>query len=62
MSAGATTLGGSARGALSNPADDLRRLERATAELQAPFAVVDLDAFWFNAAEMERRAAAPRPC
>lgn len=33
------------------------RLERATAELQAPFAVVDLDAFWANAADMERRAA-----
>jgi D-serine deaminase-like pyridoxal phosphate-dependent protein len=33
------------------------RLERATAELEAPFAVVDLDAFWRNAADMERRAA-----
>jgi D-serine deaminase-like pyridoxal phosphate-dependent protein len=40
--------------------DDLRRLERATAELEPPFALVDLDAFWFNAAEMERRAA-PKP-
>jgi D-serine deaminase-like pyridoxal phosphate-dependent protein len=36
---------------------DLARLERATAELEAPFAVVDLDAFWRNAADMERRAA-----
>jgi D-serine deaminase-like pyridoxal phosphate-dependent protein len=36
------------------------RLERATAELQAPFALVDLDALWANAADMERRAA-PKP-
>ncbi len=36
----------------------LRRLERATAELEPPFAVVDLDAFSANAADMERRAAA----
>lgn len=35
----------------------LERLERATAELEPPFAVVDLDAFWRNAADMERRAA-----
>src|SRR6202044_3533060 len=34
----------------------LERLERATAELEAPFAVVDLDAFWANAADMGRRA------
>lgn len=34
----------------------LERLERATAELEAPFAVVDLDALWANAADMERRA------
>ncbi len=32
------------------------RLERATEGLQAPFALVDLDAFWANAAEMEGRA------
>ncbi|HEV3320960.1 MAG TPA: amino acid deaminase/aldolase [Solirubrobacteraceae bacterium] len=38
----------------------LDRLERATASLDPPFAVVDLDAFWANAADMERRAA-PRP-
>jgi D-serine deaminase-like pyridoxal phosphate-dependent protein len=38
----------------------LQRLERATAELEAPFAAVDLDAFWRNAAEMERRAAGKR--
>ncbi|HEX3392476.1 MAG TPA: amino acid deaminase/aldolase [Solirubrobacteraceae bacterium] len=34
----------------------LARLERASAELEPPFAVVDLDAFWRNAADMERRA------
>jgi D-serine deaminase-like pyridoxal phosphate-dependent protein len=37
-----------------------QRLERATAELQAPFALVDLDAFWANAGDMRRRAA-PKP-
>ncbi|HUN79044.1 MAG TPA: amino acid deaminase/aldolase [Solirubrobacteraceae bacterium] len=37
--------------------DPLARLERATAGLEPPFAVVDLDAFWANAADMERRAA-----
>jgi D-serine deaminase-like pyridoxal phosphate-dependent protein len=36
---------------------ELDRLERATASLDPPFAVVDLDAFWANAADMERRAA-----
>jgi D-serine deaminase-like pyridoxal phosphate-dependent protein len=40
--------------------DDLTRMERATADLEAPFALVDLDAFWANAAEMERRAT-PKP-
>jgi D-serine deaminase-like pyridoxal phosphate-dependent protein len=37
-------------------AASLERLEAATAELEAPFAVVDVDAFWMNAADMERRA------
>jgi D-serine deaminase-like pyridoxal phosphate-dependent protein len=32
------------------------RLERATEGLRAPFAIVDLDALWANAAEMEGRA------
>ena len=32
------------------------RLERATAGLQAPFALVDLDAMWANAADLESRA------
>jgi D-serine deaminase-like pyridoxal phosphate-dependent protein len=36
------------------------RLERATAGLQAPFALVDLDAMWANAEDLERRAV-PRP-
>jgi D-serine deaminase-like pyridoxal phosphate-dependent protein len=35
----------------------LARLERATAAVQPPFAIVDLDSFWHNAADMERRAA-----
>jgi D-serine deaminase-like pyridoxal phosphate-dependent protein len=33
------------------------RLERATTGLQAPFAVVDLDALWANAEDLVRRAA-----
>ncbi len=37
---------------------DLARLERATAQLEPPFALVDLDALWANAADLERRAAA----
>jgi D-serine deaminase-like pyridoxal phosphate-dependent protein len=36
--------------------DDLERLERATANLDPPFALVDLDALWANADDMERRA------
>jgi D-serine deaminase-like pyridoxal phosphate-dependent protein len=40
------------------PEDAYARLERATADLQAPFALVDLDAMWANAADLERRAAA----
>ncbi len=35
---------------------DLERLNGATAELDPPFAAVDLDALWANAADMERRA------
>lgn len=34
----------------------LERLEGATCELQAPFALVDLDAFWQNAEDMRERA------
>ncbi len=34
----------------------LQRLERATAGLQPPFAVLDLDALWANAQSMERLA------
>ncbi|HEY5286289.1 MAG TPA: amino acid deaminase/aldolase [Solirubrobacteraceae bacterium] len=35
----------------------LRRLERVTAGIEPPFALVDLGLFWRNAADMERRAA-----
>jgi D-serine deaminase-like pyridoxal phosphate-dependent protein len=38
-------------------ADLQRRLEDATADLEPPFALVDLDAFRANAADLERRAA-----
>jgi D-serine deaminase-like pyridoxal phosphate-dependent protein len=38
-------------------ADPLERLERATADLDPPFALVDLDAMWANARDLERRAA-----
>ena len=41
----------------AGPGADLARLERATAGLEAPFALVDLDAFWANASDMARRAA-----
>jgi D-serine deaminase-like pyridoxal phosphate-dependent protein len=36
---------------------DFERLERATAALDPPFALVDTGAFWANADDMERRAA-----
>ncbi|MCT9929150.1 amino acid deaminase/aldolase [Planotetraspora sp. A-T 1434] len=36
--------------------DDRQRLDRATAELEPPFAVVDMDALRSNAADMVRRA------
>jgi D-serine deaminase-like pyridoxal phosphate-dependent protein len=36
---------------------DYERLERATAGIEAPFALVDLDAMWRNADDMLRRAA-----
>jgi D-serine deaminase-like pyridoxal phosphate-dependent protein len=38
------------------PRDDYERLERALAGVEAPFALVDLDAFWSNGADMLRRA------
>jgi D-serine deaminase-like pyridoxal phosphate-dependent protein len=40
--------------------DAYARLERATAGLEAPFALVDLDALWANADDLVRRAA-PKP-
>jgi D-serine deaminase-like pyridoxal phosphate-dependent protein len=36
--------------------EEYARLERATAALQAPFALLDLDAMWANAGDLERRA------
>jgi D-serine deaminase-like pyridoxal phosphate-dependent protein len=39
------------------PSEDLARLDRATAELEPPFAIVDLGAFRANAHDMLRRAA-----
>lgn len=38
------------------PADDYERYERAFASVEAPFALVDLDAMWENAGDMLRRA------
>jgi len=35
---------------------EYERLERATEGIEPPFALVDLDAMWWNAADMLRRA------
>jgi D-serine deaminase-like pyridoxal phosphate-dependent protein len=43
-----------------SPAEQLHRLEQCTSELDPPFALVDLDAFWANAMAMQARAA-PKP-
>ncbi len=40
-----------------SPQPDLKRLEQATADLDPPFALIDLDALWANARDLERRAA-----
>jgi D-serine deaminase-like pyridoxal phosphate-dependent protein len=40
-----------------SPADELARLDRATAALDPPFACVDMDAFQANARDLLRRAA-----
>lgn len=40
-----------------SPQEDHARFERATAELDPPFALVDLDALWTNAGDLLRRAA-----
>jgi D-serine deaminase-like pyridoxal phosphate-dependent protein len=40
--------------------DDYARYEEATADLEPPFALVDLDAFWANAADILRRAGPPK--
>jgi D-serine deaminase-like pyridoxal phosphate-dependent protein len=39
------------------PTGDYERYERATEGIEAPFALVDLDAMWSNADDMLRRAA-----
>jgi D-serine deaminase-like pyridoxal phosphate-dependent protein len=39
------------------PQSDYERLERALAGVEAPFALVDVDAFWSNGDDMLRRAA-----
>ena len=43
--------------AASAPASDYERYERALAGVEAPFALVDLNAFWSNGDDMLRRAA-----
>jgi D-serine deaminase-like pyridoxal phosphate-dependent protein len=43
---------------MADPTAGLDRLEHATSQLEPPFALVDLDALWANAADLERRAAA----
>ena len=35
---------------------DLARFDRATADLDPPFAIIDLDSFWHNAADLRKRA------
>ena len=42
--------------ALGPRSGDLARFDRATSELDPPFAIVDLDAFWHNAADLRKRA------
>ena len=42
---------------VSRAGSDYERLERATEGIEAPFALVDLDAMWSNADEMLGRAA-----
>jgi D-serine deaminase-like pyridoxal phosphate-dependent protein len=54
---GVASMAGAAARRRSTADAQYARLERATAGLQAPFALVDLDALWANAADLERRAA-----
>jgi D-serine deaminase-like pyridoxal phosphate-dependent protein len=46
----------STRPAPAAPAGEYERFKRATAGLDPPFAIVDMEAFWTNAADMLRRA------
>jgi D-serine deaminase-like pyridoxal phosphate-dependent protein len=66
MSAAKTPIAIGARDAMAAPVraaaaaahgEDYARLERATAGLQAPFALIDLDALEANATDLERRSA-----
>jgi D-serine deaminase-like pyridoxal phosphate-dependent protein len=54
--AAAQVGGGTPNGSGRLTPDPYERLEGATAGLEAPFALVDLDALWTNAEDMERRA------
>ena len=54
--AAVATGGAAGVGAGLSPADRLARYEAALAELDPPFAFVDLDAMWANSADMLRRA------
>jgi D-serine deaminase-like pyridoxal phosphate-dependent protein len=54
MSTSATTAPGVAPA--GTPAEAYRRFEMAFADIDAPFAFVDLDAMWSNAGDMLRRA------
>ncbi|MHB1539509.1 MAG: amino acid deaminase/aldolase [Solirubrobacteraceae bacterium] len=56
LPAGGERLPASAGPHQDDAVDGLGRLEAATAELEPPFAIVDLDALDANAAEMEARA------
>jgi D-serine deaminase-like pyridoxal phosphate-dependent protein len=45
------------RTSASSPEEERARFERATGDLDPPFALVDLDALWANARDLMRRAA-----
>jgi D-serine deaminase-like pyridoxal phosphate-dependent protein len=57
MSGPAPSIGGDAREQAERNRAARERLDRATAALEPPFAVIDLDAFDENAADLLRRAA-----
>jgi D-serine deaminase-like pyridoxal phosphate-dependent protein len=45
------------RTVVGSPQEEHARFERATADLDPPFAVLDIDALWTNAGDLVRRAA-----